>query len=63
MGKGKILIIDDEPDSVEALNFMLQARNYDVVTALDGTEGLSKVRTEHPDLTEILDIHVKPCYN
>jgi DNA-binding response OmpR family regulator len=55
MGKEKILIIDDEPDFVETLTLMLQARNYDVVTALDGTEGLSKVRTEHPDLT-ILDI-------
>jgi DNA-binding response OmpR family regulator len=55
MGKEKILIIDDEPDFVETLTLMLQARNYDVVTALDGTEGLSKARTEHPDLT-ILDI-------
>ena len=55
MSKEKILIIDDEPDFVETLTLMLQARNYDVVTALDGTEGLSKVRTEHPDLT-ILDI-------
>jgi DNA-binding response OmpR family regulator len=55
MGKDKILIIDDEPDFVETLTLMLQARNYDVVTALDGAEGLSKVRTEHPDLT-ILDI-------
>ena len=55
MGKEKILIIDDEPDIVETLTLMLQARNYDVVTAMDGTEGLAKVKTERPDLT-LLDI-------
>jgi DNA-binding response OmpR family regulator len=55
MGKDKILIIDDEPDIVETLTLMLQARNYEVVTALDGMEGLSKVKTERPDIT-LLDI-------
>jgi DNA-binding response OmpR family regulator len=55
MGKEKILIIDDEPDIVETLTLMLQARNYDVVTAMDGTEGLAKVKTERPDIT-LLDI-------
>ena len=55
MGKGKVLIIDDEPDIVETLTFMLEARNYDVVTAFDGAEGLVKVKTEKPDVA-LLDI-------
>jgi DNA-binding response OmpR family regulator len=55
MGKGRILIIDDEPDIVETLTFMLEARNYDVITAFDGQEGLVKVKTENPDLA-LLDI-------
>lgn len=55
MGKSKILVVDDEPDIVETVSFMLQARNFDVITASDGLEGLAKVRSEHPDLT-LLDI-------
>ena len=55
MGKSKILVIDDEADIVETIVFMLQARNFDVVTASDGFEGLIKVKSEHPDLT-LLDI-------
>ncbi len=55
MPRHKILIVDDEPDIVETLSFMLQARNFDVVTASDGLEALSKVKSEHPDLV-LLDI-------
>lgn len=55
MPKYKILIVDDEPDIVETLSFMLQARNFDVVTASDGLEALSKVKSERPDLV-LLDI-------
>ena len=55
MEKSKILVVDDEPDIVETVSFMLQARNFDVITASDGLEGLAKVRTENPDLI-LLDI-------
>jgi len=55
MPKYKVLIVDDEPDIVETLSFMLQARNFDVVTASDGFEALSKVKSERPDLV-LLDI-------
>ncbi|MGB9597419.1 MAG: response regulator transcription factor [Candidatus Poribacteria bacterium] len=55
MGKRKILIVDDEADITDTLSFMLQARNFDVVTANNGKEGLAKVKKEHPDLV-ILDI-------
>ena len=55
MGKCKILIIDDESDITETLSYMLQARNFDVVTANSGQEGLDKVKRDRPDLI-LLDI-------
>jgi len=55
MPKVKILIIDDEPDIVETVSYMLKSRDYAVITALDGLEGLEKARTERPDLI-LLDI-------
>jgi len=55
MVKSKILVVDDEPDIVDTVTFMLQARNFDVITASDGLEGLTKAISEHPDLI-LLDI-------
>jgi DNA-binding response OmpR family regulator len=55
MAKEKILIVDDEPDIVETVTIMLQARHYEVITALGGEEGFTKARFERPDLV-LLDI-------
>ena len=55
MTKQKILIIDDEPDMVYAVQMRLETSDYQVVTALDGNEGLEKARKENPDLI-ILDV-------
>jgi len=55
MAKVKILVIDDEADIVDTVSFMLRSRGYDVVTASDGGEGLTKAMLEHPDLI-LLDI-------
>ncbi len=54
MGK-KVLVVEDESDLVAALEVRLKAEGYDVITALDGEEGLRKAREESPDLI-ILDI-------
>jgi len=51
----KILLIDDDPDVLEAMKVVLESRAYTVVTARDGLEGLEKVRQETPDLI-ILDL-------
>ena len=51
----KILIVDDEKDIVETLSFMLKAKGFDCITALDGEEGLHKAKNEAPDLI-ILDV-------
>jgi DNA-binding response OmpR family regulator len=51
----KILVVDDEPNIVKSLTDLLQANGYDVVTAVDGKEGIDKCKKEQPDLV-LLDI-------
>jgi len=51
----KILIVDDDPDLVEAVSSILESKGYDVVAAYGGVEGLEKARTERPDLI-VLDV-------
>ena len=51
----KILIVDDDPDLVEAVSIILESKGYEVVAAYDGVEGLKKARTENPDLI-VLDV-------
>jgi phosphate regulon transcriptional regulator PhoB len=53
--KPKILVVDDEPDALELIQYNLKAAGYDVVTAADGEEALKKARTTHPSLV-ILDV-------
>ncbi len=53
--KPRILIIDDDPDFVEATKIVLESKKYQVSVAYNGKEGLAKVRSERPDLV-ILDI-------
>jgi CheY-like chemotaxis protein len=51
----KILIIDDDPDIVEAMKIVLESRKYQVAVAGSGEEGLKQVRSSKPDLI-ILDV-------
>jgi DNA-binding response OmpR family regulator len=53
--KAKILVVDDEPDTVELITFNLRNAGYDVVSAADGAEALRKARTQSPNLI-ILDL-------
>ena len=55
MEQKKILVVDDDPNMVAAVEAVLQSGSYNVVTAADGEEGLRKVATEQPDLI-ILDV-------
>jgi CheY-like chemotaxis protein len=54
-GKGHILVIDDDPDMVEALSMPLEANGYQVSHAANGSLGLKMVRDLNPDLI-ILDV-------
>jgi DNA-binding response OmpR family regulator len=53
--KQKILVVDDEPEQVELVEFNLKGAGYSVSIANDGAEGLSKARRIHPNLI-ILDV-------
>ncbi len=53
--KGHILIIDDDPDMVEALSMPLEAHGYRVIHAANGELGLRMVKEQKPDLI-ILDV-------
>jgi two-component system alkaline phosphatase synthesis response regulator PhoP len=53
--KARILVVDDDPDFIDATRTVLESGPYQVSVAYDGDEGLEKVRAEKPDLI-ILDI-------
>jgi two-component system, OmpR family, KDP operon response regulator KdpE len=51
----RVLIVDDEPQILRALRINLTARQYDVVTAADGTQALRAAAEDKPDLV-VLDL-------
>jgi CheY-like chemotaxis protein/MinD-like ATPase involved in chromosome partitioning or flagellar assembly len=51
----KILIIDDDPDTIEFLTLILQRLGYQVLEARDGMDALATAHSEKPDLI-ILDV-------
>lgn len=53
--KPKILVVDDEPDAVELIEFNLKSAGFAVETASDGEEALEKARTVNPSLI-VLDL-------
>ncbi len=52
---GKILVVDDDPDILDALAMILESQGYQICTARDGIEGLANLKAERPDLM-ILDL-------
>lgn len=50
-----VLIVDDEPNIVVSLEFLLGQEGYDVVVARDGKEALARAEEIRPDLV-LLDI-------
>ncbi|HVT16825.1 MAG TPA: response regulator [Thermoanaerobaculia bacterium] len=55
MAREKVLIIEDEPDIAEVLQYNLEKEGFDVETARCGDAGLEAVRKEDPDLI-LLDL-------
>lgn len=60
-GKGRILIVDDDPDFVKTTQMILSSDGYDIVTASDSKQGLSKVQECQPDLI-LLDIMMESLF-
>ena len=51
----KVLIVDDEPNIVAALEYLLQRSGYEVRTASNGEDALRRVESFGPDLV-LLDV-------
>jgi DNA-binding response OmpR family regulator len=51
----KIVVIEDEADILEVLQYNLRREGYLVVSSRDGEEGLEQARRENPDLV-LLDL-------
>jgi CheY-like chemotaxis protein len=51
----KILIIDDDLDTLRLVGLMLQRQGYQISAATNGQQGLDKAFEEYPDLI-LLDI-------
>ncbi|HJX69793.1 MAG TPA: response regulator transcription factor [Dehalococcoidia bacterium] len=57
MVKTRILVVDDEVSIIKFLRANLEARGYQVLTAMDGAEAIKTFEMELPDLV-ILDIRM-----
>lgn len=53
----KILVIDDSKTTRHVLNTSLKSYGHDIISAVDGEEGIAMVQKERPDLI-LLDIHM-----
>ena len=53
--RSKILVVDDEPEAVELVEFNLKQAGFTVVTAADGADALNKARATTPNLV-VLDL-------
>jgi len=51
----KVLVVDDEPNIVLSLEFLMEQAGFEVVTAEDGEQALARVNDAQPDLL-LLDI-------
>ncbi len=50
-----VLVVDDDPDLVEAVSMKLESENFRVAKAYDGVEAWEKIKEERPALI-ILDV-------
>ena len=51
----KILVVDDDVDTLRLVGLMLQRQGYQIVAANNGTQALSLAQNENPDLI-LLDV-------
>ena len=55
MAQARVLIMDDDPDISEVMRVVLENEGYLVDSALNGDEGMERIKAARPDLI-ILDV-------
>ena len=53
--KKRVLLVDDDPEIIDALRYALDAKGFETLVARDGNQGLAMAEREDPDLV-ILDM-------
>ncbi|NLP05570.1 response regulator transcription factor [Candidatus Fermentibacteria bacterium] len=53
--KIRVLLVDDDPDFIEANSIVLEVSGFEVISALNGAEGLKRVSEDNPDIV-VLDV-------
>lgn len=54
-GRGRVLLVDDNPDATASMRLLLETKGYQVRTAADGVEALEVAQSFRPDVA-LLDI-------
>ena len=57
LAKRQILIIEDNPDNLYLITYLLKSAGYEPLVAIDGVEGLATAKRELPDLV-LCDMHM-----
>ena len=50
MAKSKVLVIEDEPDILEVIQYNLEREGHKVIACRNGEQGLSRIRTRQPGI-------------
>ncbi len=56
----RVMVVDDEPDIVETLEYSLELRGYQVATSFDGLDALERAKQAPPDVL-LLDVMLPGC--
>ena len=54
-GNKRVLLVDDDPEIIDAIRYALEAKGFQIFIARDGNQGLAMAEREDPDLV-ILDM-------
>ena len=57
MGGHRVLVVDDNLTNLKLIEYLLQSRGYEVITAVDAETALSAVRTQRPSLV-LMDLQL-----
>lgn len=57
MGGHRVLVVDDNLTNLKLIEYLLQSRGYEVLTAVDAESALQAVRTQRPSLV-LMDLQL-----